>query len=69
MTLINAAVLFMYTYVPIIDVYTTQHIFDYRLHEHKEVVEELVATAAKELKIENQLEVRHLLYTHMHPGA
>ncbi len=28
-----------------------------RLHEHKEVVEELVATAARELKIENQLEV------------
>lgn len=42
-----------------INIYT--HIYTHaphRLHEHKEAVEELVATAGKELKIETQLEVR-----------
>lgn len=37
--------------------FTFEDMMRYRLHEHKEVVEELVATATKELKIENQLEV------------
>jgi len=41
--------------------FSMEDMMQLQLHEHKDLVEDLVSSAAKELKIENQLEVKMII--------